>query len=116
MTRFCLKCGNLSERNNPFPWLKGEAHAHRPGCPGGRVIPIATLCSEPTVIDESDLAPGMVVVAVDDERNPCAFLCSPDAFLSAGTGHQLVNAFYMVHMNHGVSAEGVRRASGVRPC
>ena len=30
-----------------------------------RVIPIATLCSEPTVIDESDLAPGMVVVTVD---------------------------------------------------
>ena len=62
MTRFhCLKCGDLTPANDPFPWMPGgQAHAHRAGCPGGRVIPIATLCNEPTVIDESDLAPGMV--------------------------------------------------------
>lgn len=44
----------------------------------------ATICNppEPTAIDESDLAPGMVVVAVDDcgvASEP--FLCSPDVIM-----------------------------------
>ena len=111
MTRFhCLKCGDLSP---PF-YVQAGTSEHFPSC-GGRIIPLATLCNEPTVIDESDLAPGMVVVAVDDERNPCVFLCSPDAVLSAGKKSIFVNAYYMTHMNHGVSAGGVLRVAGVRP-
>lgn len=60
MTRFhCLKCGDPS----PTFYVQAGAGEHFPSC-GGRVIPIATPCHppEPTVIDESDLAPGMVGV------------------------------------------------------
>lgn len=52
--RWCTKCGA-----DPAWWLwRSGEHV---GC-GGRVIPIATICNppEPTTIDESDLAPGMV--------------------------------------------------------
>ena len=47
-------------------------------------IPVATICDppEPTVIEASDLAPGMVVVAVDDCGTASeAFLCSPDVVM-----------------------------------
>lgn len=74
--RWCTKCGT-----DPAWWLwRSGEHV---GC-GGRVIPIATICNppEPTVIDESDLAPGMVVVAVDDCGTASeAFLCSPDVIM-----------------------------------
>lgn len=61
MTRYhCLKCE------------EDDVHVHAGdgyhfGC-SGRAIPIATICDppEPTVIEASDLAPGMVVVTVDD--------------------------------------------------
>ena len=56
---------------------------HPCGC-RGHPIPTATLCSEPTVIDESDLAPGMVVVAVDDYPDVEPWLCTPDAFIMFG--------------------------------
>lgn len=49
-----------------------------------KTIPIATICDppEPTTIDKSDLAPGMVVVAVDDCGTASeAFLCSPDVIM-----------------------------------
>jgi hypothetical protein len=89
--KWCEKCGELEAMANPFPWIpSGEARAHRAGCPGGHVIPIATLCNppEPTVIDASDLAPGMVVVAVDElcisGPTPASFVCSPDAHLYNG--------------------------------
>ena len=74
MTRFhCLKC------NEDAVYVYAN-DGHHFGC-NGRVIPIATLCSEPTVIDESDLAPGMVVVTTDDYRTADVFLCSPDAVI-----------------------------------
>lgn len=80
----CLKCGDLKGcvGGNPFPWLTGgTTHRHTiTGCMG-RIIPIATLCSEPTVIDESDLAPGMVVVAVDEHPYNLTLLCTPDVAL-----------------------------------
>lgn len=63
MRKWCEKCGELEAMANPFPWIPGgEARAHRAGCPGGRVIHIATICEppEPTVIEASDLAPGML--------------------------------------------------------
>ena len=83
--KWCEKCGELEA--SPFAWpIDGRRYVHRAGCPGGRVIPIATICDppEPTVIDESDLAPGMVVVAVDDvtSSTPQSWVCSPDAHLS----------------------------------
>lgn len=58
--RWCTKCGT-----DPAWWLwRSGEHV---GC-GGRVIPIATICNppEPTTIDESDLAPGMVGVVTGD--------------------------------------------------
>jgi len=74
--RWCTKCGA-----NPAWWLwRSGEHV---GC-GSRVIPIATICDqpEPTVIEASDLAPGMVVVAVDDCGTASeAFLCSPDVIM-----------------------------------
>ena len=81
---WCEKCGELEAMANPFPWIPGgEAHAHRAGCPGGSVIPIATICDppEPTVIEASDLAPGMVVVAVDELFYGMALLVTPDVVL-----------------------------------
>lgn len=47
-------------------------------------IPQATLCDppEPTAIDASDLAPGMVVVAVDDTEPLDAWVATPDAILT----------------------------------
>ena len=96
MRKWCEKCGELEAMANPFPWIPGgEARAHRAGCPGGRVIPIATICDppEPTTIDESDLAPGMVVVAVDDYDWPHReWLCTPDAVLEVGRHRNLVFA------------------------
>ena len=80
--KWCEKCGELEA--SPFAWpIDGRRYVHRAGCPGGRVIPIATICDppEPTTIDESDLAPGMVVVAVDDNGNAEAYLCSPDVVM-----------------------------------
>ena len=83
--RWCTKCGT-----DPAWWLwRSGEHV---GC-GGRVIPIATLCDppEPTTIDKSDLAPGMVVVAVDDHDGLYSeWLCTPDAHLSLGRYQQLV--------------------------
>ena len=77
MSRFhCLKC------NEDAVYVYAN-DGHHFGC-NGRVIPIATLCNEPTTIDKSDLAPGMVVVAVDElftGPSAAAFLCSPDARL-----------------------------------
>lgn len=82
MRKWCEKCGELEAMANPFPWIPGgEARAHRAGCPGGRVIPIATLCSEPTTIEASDLAPGMVVVAVDEAPYSMTLLATPDVVL-----------------------------------
>lgn len=52
-----------------------------------RPIPVATICDppEPTEIEASDLAPGMVVVAVDepdgDIHPPRAWICTPDAHI-----------------------------------
>lgn len=71
--RWCTKCGT-----DPAWWLwRSGVHV---GC-GGRVIPIATICDppEPTVIDESDLAPGMVVAITDIDGD---WLCTPDVHLS----------------------------------
>lgn len=76
--RWCTKCGT-----DPAWWLwRSGEHV---GC-GGRVIPIATICNppEPTTIDESDLAPGMVVVAVDEigaTNPPRSWICTPDAHI-----------------------------------
>lgn len=60
MRYHCIKCN------------ENDVHVHAGdgyhfGC-SGRAIPIATICNppEPTTIDESDLAPGMVVTTVDD--------------------------------------------------
>jgi len=85
--RTCTKCGDLNGQN--FWDRRTGKHV---GC-GGRVIPIATICDppEPTVIDESDLAPGMVVVAVDDHDGLYReWICTPDAHLALGRYHQLV--------------------------
>ena len=77
---WCEKCGEIEA--SPFAWpIDGRRYMHRAGCPGGRVIPIATLCSELTVIEESDLAPGMVVVAVEDWTFGHTALVSPDVVL-----------------------------------
>lgn len=60
MNRFhCLSCDELRTIEIEHGVF---AQGHNEYCLGGTVIPIATLCSEPTVIDESDLAPGMVAV------------------------------------------------------
>lgn len=100
MTRFhCLKCGD----DAVYVYANDGHHF---GC-FGRVIPIATLCSEPTVIDESDLAPGMVVVAVDDNtphRTGVAFLATPDAALENG---YFVKAKRMVVLSHLSSARHI---------
>lgn len=75
----CLKCG--------VDFRYGNGHCGEHG------IPIATICNppEPTTIDESDLAPGMVVVAVDDHDGLYSeWLCTPDAHLSLGRYQQLV--------------------------
>lgn len=116
MTRFhCLSCGDLTPANDPFPWIPGGvAHGHRAGCPGGRVIPIATLCSEPTTIDESDLAPGMVVVAMDDCGTASeAFLCSPGVVMYDDM-NGLVMAKRMRYLDE-VDGLVVRRVAG-DPC
>ena len=117
MSRFhCLECGDLAVHGpHPFPWLKGHGHTHTVSGCTGRVIPIATLCSEPTVIDESDLAPGMVVVAVDDqgpESRP--FVAPPFVLLSDILG--------WVHCPSGeirqlefITPDYVRTIAGVRP-
>ena len=69
-------------------WRSGECHA----------LPQAVICDppEPTVIDESDLAPGMVVVAVDDGKSDTEsygiFLCTPDARLGWCRDPLLVSA------------------------
>ena len=55
---YCLKC------NESAVYVYAN-DGHHFGC-RGRVIPIATLCNEPTIIDESDLAPGMVGVIESD--------------------------------------------------
>ena len=63
MTRFhCLKC------NEDAVYVYAN-DGHHFGC-RGRVIPIATLCNEPTVIDESDLAPGMVATLCHEFDGP----------------------------------------------
>lgn len=95
-----------------------SARAHRAGCPGGRVIPIATICDppEPTVIDESDLAPGMVVVAVDDCGTASeSFLCSPDVIMYDDMYGEVMakRMRYLDDLNESV----VRRIAGRgRPC
>ena len=105
--KWCEKCGR------EVIWEFGVVESHYiDGC-NGRVIPIATLCSEPTVIDESDLAPGMVVVAVDDTTvstatHSGAFLCSPDACLNWPDQPRLVIARTMTPCKMTDSAEEVR--------
>jgi hypothetical protein len=117
MTRYhCLKCGELEAMANPFPWIPGgEARAHRPDCLGGRVIPIATPCHppEPTVIDESDLAPGMVVVAVDENPRGGTFICTPDVVMRdviGGVTHASRCAYFDYHV-----ADEIRAVAG-DPC
>lgn len=87
---------------------------------GGRIIPIATTCDppEPTVIDESDLAPGMVVVAVDDDRNPLdAWLTTPDAALNGNGLVCMLDGFYLADLKHEQSSSWVERVAGRgRPC
>ncbi len=108
--RWCTKCGV-----DPAWWLwRSGVHV---GC-GGRVIPIATICDppEPTVIEASDLAPGMVVVAVDDcgtASDP--FLCSPDVIMYDDM-HGEVMAERMRYLDE-VDGLVVRRVAGKgRPC
>ena len=75
--RWCTKCGF---HGVVFLHWRTQEHV---GC-GGKTIPIATICNppEPTTIDKSDLAPGMVVVAVDDCGTASEpFLCSPDVIM-----------------------------------
>ncbi len=106
--RWCTKCGT-----DPAWWLwRSGEHV---GC-GGRVIPIATICNppEPTVIDESDLAPGMVVVAVDDCGTASEpFLCSPDV-ISYDDMYGEVMAKRMRYLDE-VDGLVVRRVAG-DPC
>lgn len=115
MSYWCEMCGELEAVANPFPWIPGgEARAHRAGCQGGRVIPIATLCSEPTVIDESDLAPGMVVVGVDEFGVSCedAWLCDPQTWMMED-GFSCSRRYF--HMEDGDFTVGqVRRIAGRR--
>ena len=102
----CLGCGQKA--------IFVDKNMRHETCLGGRVIPIATLCDppEPTVIDESDLAPGMVVVAVDDMHFPKAFLCSPDAALGAGYPAIFVNADRMCFVADSISVASVLRVAG----
>jgi len=102
--RWCTKCGT-----DPAWWLwRSGEHV---GC-GGRVIPIATICNppEPTTIDESDLAPGMVVVAVDDwtPGRESVWLMTPDAVL-VGAGFSVSERGAPVTMD---SHARVRRTAG----
>ena len=61
MGYWCEKCGEVALSPFPYP-LDGRKHEHAQLACTGRVIPIATICDppEPTVIEASDLAPGMV--------------------------------------------------------
>lgn len=75
MRYHCIKCN------------EDDVHVHAGdgyhfGC-SGRAIPIAIICDppEPTVIDASDIAPGMVVVAVDEPFYGMALLVTPDVVL-----------------------------------
>ena len=83
----CFDCNRTVEFIGMSP-LGAVVIGHATGCKAMRVTPIAVICDppEPTVIDESDLAPGMVVVAVDDTPRAVAFLCSPDVRLGAEDG------------------------------
>lgn len=94
-------------------WRSGECNA----------IPIATICDppEPTVIEASDLAPGMVVVAVDDHDGLYSeWLCTPDAHLSLGRYQHLVWARRQEphwHQDGVIVGRRVRRVAGKgRPC
>ena len=62
----CFDCDRTVDFIGMSP-LGAVVIGHATGCKGMRVTPIAVICDppEPTVIDESDLAPGMVVVAVE---------------------------------------------------
>ena len=79
---YCLKCGDVALSPFPYP-LDGRKHDHAQLACNGRVIPIATICDppEPTVIEASDLAPGMVVVAVDEPPYGTTLLATPDVVL-----------------------------------
>ncbi len=111
MSRFhCLKC------NEDAVYVYAN-DGHHFGC-NGRVIPIATLCSEPTVIDESDIAPGMVVVAVDDTQPLDAWVSTPDAGLDANGLVYMCDGCHLSDTRLGDrhDVEGwIRRIAGVRP-
>ena len=91
-------------------WRSGECHA----------IPHATICNppEPTVIDESDLAPGMVVVAVDDTQPLDAWVATPDAVLTTAGLVVMRDGCYLADTRLGDrhDVEGwIRRVAG-DPC
>ena len=99
----CLKCGD--SRRTFYVYNNTSTHV---GC-GGHTIPIATLCSEPTVIDESDLAPGMVGVVTGPDTG-LTYVVTMDAriertgFVAASNG-----------CGEGSSGHEVRRIAGVTP-
>ena len=83
------------------------------GC-SGRAIPIATICDppEPTVIEASDLAPGMVCVVVDEfgVLIADAWLCDPQTCMTED-GFSYSRRFF--HMEDGdFTVDQVRRIAG----
>lgn len=114
----CLKCGDVPDGTLHEVWYPHKRHGEHYGC-GGRVIPIATICDppEPTVIEASDLAPGMVVVAVDDVdlSSPQSFVCSPDVHLSPITWVTVAANRMTFLIGKSFDVVAVRRVAG-EPC